>query len=112
MLKLIRTPQKYVQGKDALNEFAKYAKDYGNRFLFVSSKRGLNDCKEKIEKSFEGTDAFRKYEIFSGISSNGEIERMRKIVVEKKSMQWLELVEDLLLILQRLRHFMKTNQFW
>lgn len=38
MLKLIRTPQKYVQGKDALNEFAKYAKDYGNRFLFVSSK--------------------------------------------------------------------------
>ena len=84
MLKLIRTPQKYVQGKDALNEFGKYAKDYGNRFLFVSSKRGLNDCQEKIEKSFEGTDAFRKYEIFSGISSNGEIERMRKIVVDEK----------------------------
>lgn len=50
MLKLIRTPQKYVQGKDALNEFGKYAKDYGNRFLFVSSKRGLKDCKEKSKK--------------------------------------------------------------
>ena len=37
-------------------------------------------CHDKIEKSFEGTDDVRYYEIFGGISSTGEIEKMRKIV--------------------------------
>lgn len=53
MLKLIRTPQKYVQGKDALNEFGKYAKDYGNRFLFVSSKEDWMIAKKKSKKALK-----------------------------------------------------------
>jgi glycerol dehydrogenase len=84
MLKLIRAPQKYVQGRDALNEFYNYAKDYGERFLFVASNSGLKYCKDKIEKNFEGSEAYRRYELFSGISSNGEIRRLSKIVEEDK----------------------------
>ncbi|MDO5028477.1 MAG: glycerol dehydrogenase [Bacillota bacterium] len=83
MLKLIRAPQKYVQGRDALKEFYDYAKDYGQRFLFVASASGLKYCKDKIESSFGDSDAYRKYESFSGISSNGEIERISKIVREE-----------------------------
>ncbi len=82
MLKLIRTPQKYIQGRDALNEFYDYAKDYGKRFLFIASNSGLKHCKEKIENSFKDSDSYRRYEIFGGVASNGEIEKMKKIVEE------------------------------
>lgn len=82
MFKLIRAPQKYVQGSNAFYEFYSYGKDYGNRFLFVSSPSGLKYCKERIEKSFEGSDAYRRYEEFAGISSNGEIERLSKYIKE------------------------------
>ena len=54
-------------------------KELGRKWLFVCSKSGYKACRDKIEKSFEGTDDERKYEIFGGISSVGEIERMRKI---------------------------------
>lgn len=82
--KLMRAPLKYVQGKDCLTGFAAETQDLGKRFLFVCSKSGYKGCNAKIEKSFEGTDAFRRYEIFSGISSVGEIEKMREIVREDK----------------------------
>ncbi|MDO5018084.1 MAG: glycerol dehydrogenase [Lagierella massiliensis] len=82
MLKLIRAPQRYIQGKDAFEEFYSYAKDYGNRFLFVASESGLKYCKDKLERSFKEEDVYRRYEEFSGISSNGEIDRMSKIVEE------------------------------
>lgn len=82
MLKLMRAPSKYVQGKDALYEIFENTKEMGKSFLFVCSRSGYNATKDKIEKSFEGKDAKIKFEIFGGISSTGEIERMRKIVKE------------------------------
>jgi glycerol dehydrogenase len=80
MLKLMRAPARYVQGKDALLEFYQHTKELGRSFLFVCSKSGRRAAKPKIEQSFEGTGARLVYETFGGISSIGEIERMRKIV--------------------------------
>lgn len=80
MLRLIRAPHKYVQGEDALLDFYKETKDMGKRFLFICSNSGYNGCHDKIEKSFVESDVFRRYEIFGGISSNGEIEKFNKIV--------------------------------
>ena len=82
-LRMMRAPQKYVQGKDALLHFHKEMTDLGDKWLFICSHSGYNACHEKIEKSFEGTADSRTYEIFGGISSVGEIERMRQIVREK-----------------------------
>ncbi|WP_300409556.1 glycerol dehydrogenase [Lagierella sp.] len=82
MLKLIRTPQKYIQGRNAFEEFYDYGKDYGERFLFVASGSGLKYCKDKLEKSFGDSGVYRRYEEFAGISSNGEIDRMSEIIKE------------------------------
>lgn len=79
-MKLFRAPLKYVQGKGALFNFYNETKDLGSSFLFICSNSGYNQCKGKIEKSFEGSDCKLHFEIFGGISSNGEIDRMRKIV--------------------------------
>ena len=82
MLKLMRAPSKYVQGKDALLEVYENTKEMGKSFLFICSRSGCRATKEKIEKSFEGKGAKIRFEIFGGVSSTGEIERMRKIVRE------------------------------
>ncbi|RKD33597.1 MULTISPECIES: glycerol dehydrogenase [Lacrimispora] len=83
MLKLMRSPLKYVQGQGALLHVYEETKNLGKSFLFICSNSGFKSCHEKIEKSFEGTDATIHFEIFGGISSIGEVERMRAIVKEK-----------------------------
>ena len=69
-------------------------KDLGNKFLFVCSRSGYKMCHDKIEKSFEGTEDIRQYEIFGGVSSVGEIERMRKIVRENRPLEQLPVASD------------------
>ena len=39
-LRMMRAPQKYVQGKDSLFKFHEEMKDLGNKFLFVCSRSG------------------------------------------------------------------------
>lgn len=80
MLKLMRAPAKYVQGKDAFLEVYENIKDLGSSILFICSNSGYKASKDKIEKSFEGKNAKIMFEIFRGISSTGEIQRMQKIV--------------------------------
>ena len=84
MLKLMRAPSKYVQGKDALLKVYENTKELGKSFLFICSRSGYKASKDKVEKSFEGTGAKFLFEVFGGISSTGEIERMRKIVQDNK----------------------------
>ena len=82
-LRMMRAPQKYVQGKNALLQFHNEMKDLGNRWLFICSKSGYAACLDQIEKSFGGADDVRHYEIFGGVSSIGEIDRMREIAREE-----------------------------
>lgn len=81
--KLMRAPLKYVQGKDSLLKFYEEVKELGTSFLFICSNSGHKACHDKIETSFEGSETKRQYEIFGGISSVGEIEKMRKIVQQQ-----------------------------
>lgn len=80
MLKLMRAPSKYVQGKDAFLEVYENVKELGSSILFICSNSGYKSSKDKINKSFEGTKTKIWFEVFRGISSTGEIERMRAIV--------------------------------
>ena len=52
-LRMMRAPQKYVQGKDSLFKFHEEMKDLGNKFLFVCSRSGYKMCHDKIEKSLK-----------------------------------------------------------
>lgn len=79
-LRLMRAPRKYVQGADSLYSFAKETIDFGKKFLFICSRSAYKTCSPKIEKSFEGIEATRRYEVFGGKSSVGEIEKMRGYV--------------------------------
>lgn len=55
----------------------------GKSWLFVCSRSGYKATHDKIEQSFGDLDPKRHYEIFGGVSSNGEIEKMRKIVADE-----------------------------
>lgn len=79
MLKLMRCPAKYLQGDGALLSVYEETRNLGKSFLFVCSPSGEKSCRSRLEKSFEGTDAAIHFETFNGISSEGEIQRMRDI---------------------------------
>ncbi len=79
-LRAMREPLKYAHGKDALIRFWDEMHYMGKRWLFVCSKHAYQVSHDLIEKSFEGKDDYRRYEIFGGISSNSEVERMAEIV--------------------------------
>ena len=79
-LRAMREPLKYVQGRDALLNFQEEMGYMGHRWLFVCSNSGYKACHDKIEKSFGDSDDYRRYEIFGGISSKGEIAKMEEIV--------------------------------
>lgn len=82
-LLLMRAPLKYIQGVNSLEHFYENIKDFGSNFLFICSKTAYEQTKDKLEKSFSNSKTKRIYEVFGGISSVGEIERMRKIVREE-----------------------------
>ena len=84
LLRMMRAPLKYVQGKGALLQFHKEVGYMGRRWLFVCSNSGYKCCHDGLEKSFEGKDDYRRYEVFGGISSIGEIKRMQDIVQADK----------------------------
>ena len=80
-LRAMREPLKYVQGRDALLKFHEEMGYMGKRWLVVCSNSGYKACHYKIEKTFGDLDDYRRYEVFGGISSNGEINK-RKAIVE------------------------------
>lgn len=81
-LRAMREPLKYVQGRDALLKFHEEMGYMGKRWLFICSNSGYKACHDKIEKSFGDLEDYRRYEVFGGISSKGEIAKMQKIVEE------------------------------
>ncbi len=83
-LRARREPLKYVQGRDALYKFFDERHYRGKRWLFVCSKSGYKAAHDKLEKSFEGKEDYRRYEVFGGISSVSEIKKREAIVKEDK----------------------------
>lgn len=82
LLRAMREPLKYVQGKDAMLQFHSEMAYMGNRWLFICSRSGYSACHDNIEASFGTSEDYRRYEIFGGVSSNSEIAKMQSIVKE------------------------------
>ena len=83
-LRAMREPLKYVQGRNALLKFQEEMGYMGTRWLFVCSKSGYKACHDKLEESFGQCEDYRRYEIFGGVSSHSEIDKMKAIVEEDK----------------------------
>ena len=84
LLRAMRDPLKYVQGKGALLKFKEEMGYMGQRWLFICSKSGYKACHDQVEQSFGDGPEYRRWEVFGGISSKGEIEKMKQIVAEDK----------------------------
>jgi len=78
----MRAPAKYVQGKDAFLKTHQNVKDLGHSFLFICSRSGYKLAKPKVEKSFINSGSKLIFEIFNGVSSTSEIQRMQHIIKE------------------------------
>ena len=83
-LLLMRAPLKYIQGANALKHFYENIKEFGNNYLFICSNSAYKSTHDLIEGSFKDSKTKRIYQIFSGISSVGEINKMREIVRNEK----------------------------
>ena len=83
-LLLMRAPPKYIQGSNALKHFHENIKEFGNNYLFICSNSAYKSTHDLIEESFKDSKTKRIYQIFGGISSVGEINKMREIVRNEK----------------------------
>lgn len=103
-LRAMREPLKYVQGRDATLKFHEEMGYMGKRWLFVCSNSGYKACHDKIEKSFGELDDYRRYEVFGGISSKGEIAKMEEIVKADNIDTVVAVGGGSAVILQKLQH--------
>lgn len=85
MIKIMRAPLRYVQGKDALLEMEKQTQALGDSYFIIASKTAMKVTREKMEKSFEGSGKKLVFETFKGTSSMEEINRMRELVKANNS---------------------------
>lgn len=82
MTKVIISPGKYVQGEGELKNLSQYVKDLGSLAIMVAADEDLNRVKDKVDAGFKDS----KYESagFGGECTKKEIERIKKIVSDKK----------------------------
>ena len=84
MANILISPGRYIQGKGELANIAKHIGGLGESFFMISSPSGLKRVQSGIEASFAGSGATLHFEAFQGECSKKEIERLQKIVAEKR----------------------------
>lgn len=76
MSKILKSPAKYVQGPDILQEFDQYLQGMGNRLLIIISQSGTKRICPTLDKCFDGKDYELFYEVFKGECSQSWIDRL------------------------------------
>ncbi|MFA9398726.1 MAG: glycerol dehydrogenase [Clostridiaceae bacterium] len=84
MIKLMRTPSRYVQGPNSLTNIKEHTNNLGKSFLVISSKTAMKHTKDAIVESFKDSDSTIQFELFNGQCSNSEIKRIREIITTNK----------------------------
>lgn len=82
MENIILSPSKYIQGANSLSNIAKYAKK--NAFI-IADNFVMSITENTIKDSFKKENLVATFEIFNGECSKTEINRLKKILKEKKS---------------------------
>jgi Glycerol dehydrogenase and related enzymes len=82
MLRAMKFPAAYFQGRDALTEFEIHTRCYGKSFLFIGSKSALKAARGKLESSFAGSEGSISFELSTGTPCASEIARLKAITVK------------------------------
>ena len=76
MTKILKSPAKYVQGANILQEFDNYLQGMGNRLLIIISQSGTKRICPTLEACFAGKDYELFYEVFRGECSQRQIDQL------------------------------------
>lgn len=79
MLKSLKAPSQYIQGRDLLKDLEKHVKHLGKKSFVLISENGLKRFGESIRSSFENEEDVA-FEIFNGECSRTEINRIIELV--------------------------------
>ncbi|HKK95600.1 MAG TPA: glycerol dehydrogenase [Anaerovoracaceae bacterium] len=83
MSRILKSPSKYVQGFNTLEEIDKYLEGMGNKLLVIISESGIKRIKPSFDNCFKGKEDYElRYEIFRGESTEEAIMSMANIVKE------------------------------
>ncbi len=85
MIKTLRSPSKYLQGKGVWKDFNDYVSPLGDNLLILTSNSSLPSVKDKISKSLYENNISFVIEKFNKECSKKEIARVREIVKKNKS---------------------------
>ncbi len=83
MSKIFNSPSKYIQGPDELARLGGYVAPLGKRALVINTATGVKRVGNKVEASFEGSEAQAVYEDFNGECSEGEVNRLVEVARAK-----------------------------
>ena len=78
MLKVMRAPSRYVQGRDAILSLSEHVDTLGKSFFIVADSFVMNMIKDKVQKSFENSSKNLFFEEFNGQSTMTEIKRLQE----------------------------------
>lgn len=76
MIRILLSPSRYIQGAGALREIGRHAALLGDSALVIGGKTALSLCGADIKDSLGEQGIVCRQELFSGVSSRGEISRL------------------------------------
>ncbi|MDO4535438.1 MAG: glycerol dehydrogenase [Clostridium perfringens] len=85
MIKTLRSPSKYLQGKGVWKDFSEYVSPLGDKLLILSSNSSLPSVKDRIAKSLQKNNISFVIEKFNKECSKKEIARVCELVKKNKS---------------------------
>jgi len=77
-----QAPNKYIQGKDLLDQLGTFAKPFASNYLILSGKTAMRVKKEKIEASFASEGIKCTFVPFNGECTYAEIDRIAGLIKE------------------------------
>ena len=84
MTKVLISPGKYLQGAGELKNIGSHTKVYGNKPLVIISSGGYKRFGDVVKSGFEAENTEAVFEFFNGECSKNEINRLKKIVIDKE----------------------------
>ena len=74
MMKILKSPGKYLQGRDLLEHFAEYTQGIGDRFLVILSANGMKRTGAVLKRSVQNTEITLDFAEFAGECTRAKIE--------------------------------------
>lgn len=85
MIKTLRSPSKYIQGKNIWKDFSDYVSPLGNNLLILSSNSSLSSVEKEIGSNLKNNNISFVIEKFNGECSKKEVKRVCDLIKKNNS---------------------------